>query len=517
MTQQILRAVTQKVLSVKQFTFASLTLTLFVACLHLNTCPGFSTTKTSRKKISDPAPPKIYNLQPTVPPTPKVHPEVTLHRAPASLLPDAISHDWESFLGPTHNAISSETKLIKSWSANGPPLIWEMNSGSGYSSPAISKGYLVYLHRLENREVVECLEPETGRSFWQFLYPTDYKDRYGYSNGPRATPVIADGRVYTYGANGQLHCLKLDTGQLYWKRDLLREFGVPQDFFGATSTPLIEGNHLIVTLGTPDGPTVVALEKDTGKLVWGAGTQWGPSYASPIAATIHGKRRVFVFAGGESRPPTGGLIVLDPEDGSIDFTFPWRSRSYESVNASSPVVIDDSVFLSASYRTGSVLLRISSNFTPSVVWKTKEVGLHWNTAVHKDGHLYAYDGRNEPDASIVCLDLKTGKILWRTTPEWDEIVTYRGTQRTLNVGTLRGSLLWADGSFVALGELGHLLRLELTPTGYKEIARSWLFSARQTWNLPVLSHGLLYITQNEYSLFDRKPPRLLCYDLRSQQ
>ena len=84
------------------------------------------------------------------------------------------------------------------------------------------------------------------------------------------------------------------------------------------------------------------------------------------------------------------------------------------------------------------------------------------------------------------------------------------------MGTLRGSLLWVDGLFVALGELGHLLRLELTPMGYKEIARSWLFSARQTWNLPVLSHGLLYITQNEHSLFDRAPPRLLCYDLRAR-
>lgn len=516
MTQQILHAAVKKVPPVKQSIFASLVLVLFAACLHSNACSGFATTEVSQKKISDPAPPRIYTPKSIVPLVPKSYPEVTFHRAPASLVPDAMSHDWESFLGPTHNAISSETKLVKSWPTTGPPLIWEMNSGSGYSSPAISKGYLVYFHRLGNREVVECLEAETGRRFWQFSYHTDYEDRYGYNNGPRATPVIADGRVYTYGASGQLHCLKLDTGQLYWKRDLLREFGVPQDFFGATATPLIEGSYLIITLGKPDGPTVIALEKNTGKLAWGAGTQWGPSYASPVSATIHGKRRVFIFAGGESRPPTGGLIVLDPEDGSVDFTFPWRSRSYESVNASSPVVIGDNVFLSASYRTGSILLRISPDFTPSVVWKTKEVGLHWNTAVHKDGYLYAYDGRNESDASIVCLDLKTGKVAWRKTPEWNEIVTYHDAQRTFNVGTLRGSLLWADGFFVALGELGHLLSLELTPMGYKEIARSWLFSARQTWNLPVLSHGLLYVTQNKHSIFDRTPPRLLCYDLRGQ-
>ena len=292
---------------------------------------------------------------------------------------------------------------------------------------------------------------------------------------------------------------------------------MPQDFFGISSTPLIEGDLLIVTIGAPGGPTVAAFDKSTGRMVWGAGTEWGAGYASPVPATVHGQRRVFVFAGAESRPPTGGLIVLDPATGSIDFTFPWRSRSYESVNASSPVVVGNRVFISATYRAGSALLKIAPDFTHSVAWTTQEVGLHWNTAVHKDGYLYAYDGRNEPDAAIVCIELKSGKVVWREVPEWNESIEYRGRQRTLNASTLRGSLLRADGGFIALGELGHLLRLELTPRGYKETARAWLFNARQTWSLPVLSRGLLYISQNERSLFDRKPPRLLCYDLRAAE
>ena len=158
MTQQIVHAVAKKNPSVKQSIFAGLTLVLFAASLHSNARSGFATTKLSQKKISDPAPPRVYTPKPIVPLAPKAYREVTLHRAPASLLPDAISHDWESFLGPTHNAISSETKLVKSWPANGPPLIWEMNSGSGYSSPAISKGYLIYFHRVGNREVITRLD-----------------------------------------------------------------------------------------------------------------------------------------------------------------------------------------------------------------------------------------------------------------------------------------------------------------------------------------------------------------------
>ena len=502
--------------SAERLTYTGLGTVLLVSCLCLQSRSTFTPAHAAENQFKDPAPPQVYDPQPIGPLTPTIHPNVIFHREPSSLSPTAVTRDWKSFLGPTHNSISPETNLVKSWSATGPPLVWEMHRGSGYSAPAISNGKLIYIHRRGNQEIIECLDPETGRSFWRFSYPTDYEDRYGYNNGPRATPVIADGRVYTYGAKGQLHCLKLNTGQLYWKRDLAIEFKVPQGFFGTAATPLVEGDLLIVTLGTPGGPTVAAFEKNTGKLVWGAGTEWGAGYASPIPATIHGERRVFVFVGGNSRPPTGGLLVLNPKNGLIDFTFPWRSRTYESVNASSPVVIENRVFISATYRTGSALINIAPDFKPSIAWTTKKVGLHWNTAIHKDGYLYAYDGRNEPDASIVCIELKTGKVIWRETPEWNEVVKYRGDRKTLNASALRGSLLWADGAFIALGELGHLLRVELTPEGYKEIARSRLFSARQTWTLPVLSRGLLYINQNEHSLFDRTPPRLLCYDLRSK-
>ena len=468
------------------------------------------------QQFEDPAPPRIRKIELVEPPTPRVHPGVTFHRKPRPLPAGATTHDWKSFLGPAHNETSTETKLAKSWPKSGPPLVWELEKGTGYASPAIAGERLVYLHRVGDNEIVECLHPETGERYWQFTYPTNYSDRYGYNDGPRASPVIDGDRVYTFGAQGQLHCLKLDTGQLYWKRNLPAEFKVRQDFFGISSTPLIEGDLLIVTIGAPGGPTVAGFDKLTGRMVWGAGSEWGPSYASPVPATVHGKRRVFVFAGGESRPPSGGLLSIDPASGKIDFSFPWRSRSYESVNASTPLIVDNRVFISASYRAGSALLNVNPDFTHSVAWTTKEVGLHWTTPIYKDGYLYAFDGRNEPDATLVCVDWKTGKVVWRKVPEWDETVDNRGRPRTLSVSTLRGSLLRVDGHFLALGELGHLLWLDLSPDGYKELARIWLFGARQTWSPPVLSRGLLYISQNERGIFDRRPPRLICYDLRQQ-
>lgn len=465
------------------------------------------------KKYRDPAVPAVQQLPPVVPAVPKPNGDVKFHAKPKPLPAGAVTHDWTSFLGPTHNAMSSETGLLHKWPEGGPKLVWEMKKGTSYTSPAISGDRLIFFHRIGNEERVECLHRETGERYWTFSYPTQFEDRYGYNNGPRASPVIDGDRVYTYGAEGKLHCLKLETGQVYWKRDLRAEFKLPQDFFGVASTPLLEGGLLIITIGAPGGPTVGAFDKTSGKLVWGAGDQWGPSYSSPVPATVNGKRRIFVFAGGESRPPTGGLLVVDPANGAVDFSFPWRSTSYESVNAASPVVVGSQVFISASYKTGGALLNLPGG---GVAWSSPNLSTHFNTAVYKDGYLYGFDGRNEPDASLVCIELKTGKVMWRVTPEWEEHFMMQEGEKRATMGTFRGTLLWVDGKFLCLGEMGHLLWLDLTPSGYKELARAWLFAARETWALPVLSRGLLYVTQNTTGFLRREPPRLLCYDLRGK-
>jgi outer membrane protein assembly factor BamB len=462
----------------------------------------------------DPAPPILNSLPSVAIPKPERNPDVKFHTKPKPLAAGAVTHDWTSFLGPTHNGVSTETKLLYNWPKAGPTLVWEMKKGTGYSSPAISGDRLVMIHRVGNEERVECLHRETGDRYWKFAYPTQFEDRYGYNNGPRASPVIDGDHVYTYGAEGKLHCLKLETGQVYWKRDLPAEFKVPHDFFGVASTPLIEGDLLIVNVGAPGGPTVAAFDKKTGKLVWGAGDKWGPSYASPVPANVNGRRRIFVFAGGESNPPTGGLLSIDPQNGAVDFSFPWRSKSYESVNAACPLIAGNQVFISASYKTGGALLNLLPNGSQSVAWTSQDLSTHFNTAIYKDGYLYGFDGRNEPDASLACLELKTGKVMWRVNPEWEEVV--EGVDHPLKLGTFRGTLLSVDGKFLCLGEMGHLLWLDLTPNGYKELARTWLFAARETWALPVLSHGLLYVGQNSRDMLRRESPRLLCYDLRGE-
>jgi len=466
-----------------------------------------------QKKFTDPAPPKA------APPKGakavlKPNADVTRHKKPGALQKNAVTEDWPSFLGASHNGISRETRISKKFSSSGPPLVWEMTKGTGYSSPAIVGDKLVFLCRRGNQEMVDCLHPETGERYWQHSYSTSFEDRYGYNNGPRSSPVIDGDRVYVVGAEGVLHCLHLPSGQVLWRRQLRDEFKAPQDFFGVASTPLAEGELLIVNVGAPGGPCVIGLDKLTGRMRWGAGTEWGGSYASPIPAVIHGKRRVFVLAGAESQPPTGGLLMIDPATGTVDFTFPWRSKSYESVNASCPVIMGNYVFVSASYKTGGAMLEITPDFKHKVLWTTPEFGLHFNTPIHKDGYLYGFDGRNEPDASLACIEVKSGKVAWRTSLEWKEIFQAGGQQREQMMSPYRGNLLQVDGRFLVLGEMGHLLWMDLNPAGFKEGSRAWLFAARETWSLPVLSRGLLYVVQHSKDVLRNQGPRLLCYDLR---
>lgn len=465
---------------------------------------------------TDPKPPAVAEIKPGTVQL-STHPNVTFHKAPKPLSARAVTSDWPWFLGPTRDMRTTETMLLTKWPKEGPSLVWEMKRGTGYASPSVVGDKLVYLHREDDNEIVECLKADTGEQFWRFKYDTTYQDTYGYNNGPRASAVISGGKVYTYGAQGKLHCLALETGQVVWRRDINEEFKVPQDFFGTATTPLLEGNLLIINIGAPNGPCVAAFDKDSGKMAWACDANgWGPSYASPVAATVQGQRRAFVFAGGKSKPPTGGLICLDPKNGAVDFTFPWRSKSFESVNASCPVIIGNQVFISATYQTGGALLNILPGFKFDVAWKSDDFGIHFMTPIHKDGYLYGFDGRHDSNSALACFEVRSGKEMWRETPRWKEKVTIKGVEREIEVGDFRGSLLEADGLFYCLGEAGHLQCWDLTPQGMKEISRCWLFAAHETWTPLVLSKGLLYVVQNHADEINGKPPRLMCFDLRHE-
>ena len=444
----------------------------------------------------------------------KTFPGLTFHAPPKPLPAGAVTEDWPHFLGPHHDATTRETKLLPAWPAGGPKKVWEMAAGESYACPVLAAGRLVYFHRIDGKETVDCLEPETGRRFWRFDYAVEYQDRYGFSPGPRSSAVIDDGRVYVVGVTAMLHCLDLKTGKLLWRRDLTAEFKIPQYFFGYGPTPLVWQDRLIVNVGGKarddgSGTCVAAFDKLTGKTVWEVDDTWGAGYASPVVAKIRGREVALVIAAGESRPSVGGLLTIDPQTGKVLDRFPWRAKVYESVIAGTPLAVDDRrVYLSETYEKGGTLLEFDENLKSKQLWTQRGFGLHWMMPLQLDGHLYGFAGRNPPDTELKCLELATGKIIWADDTQFQE------GGRTSSF--FRASLLRAGDRLFCLGEDGLLAEFVLTPKGAVTKQRARLFQATSTWTLPALHRGLLYVAQNTRDARDDQPPRIICYDFRGE-
>jgi outer membrane protein assembly factor BamB len=353
--------------------------------------------------------------------------------------------DWPQFLGPTRNGTTSETGLLTQFPQDGPPLVWEKAVGSGYSGPVVSGDRLILFHRVDDREVIECLEAATGKNRWKFDYETNYQDAYAKGNGPRSTPLIAEGRVFTLGAGGQLHCLDLASGKKIWDRALNTEYHVKEGFFGVATSPLVDHGRLLINVGGPNAG-IVAFAADTGKELWKA-TGDDASYASPVTVTMDGKELTLFFT-------RDGVVILDPATGTVKFKQRWRARISASVNAASPIVGDDLAFFSSSYQTGALVLQLTKNSATKVWSNDESLSCHYNTPVLHAGMLYGIDGRQEERPRLRCVALKTGKVHW--------------TKEQFGCA----SLILADRRLFALTEDGDLVMIDPTPQAYREMSRA---------------------------------------------
>ena len=385
--------------------------------------------------------------------------------------------DWPQFLGPTRNGVSTESGLATSWPKGGPRVVWQREVGAGWSSPVVADGRLILLHRMGDNEVVEGLDASDGTKQWRFEYPTAYTDDFGFDPGPRATPLIAGKHVYTLGAEGKMHCLELATGKKVWQRALSDDYQAAKGFFGIATSPVLEGDLLLVNVGGKDAG-IVALKKDTGREVWRA-TKDAASYSSPVVATINGDRRALFLT-------REGIVVLDPSNGKVLFTKRWRSRNNASVNAATPVVVGNEIFFSASYETGAVLLAARNSGFEETWSNDESMSNHYGTSIYKDGYLFGFHGRQERKASLNCIDWKTGKVQW--------------TNERFGCG----SMIRAGDLLIILSEDGELVLVEATPKGYQEKARAQVLGGGCRAQI-ALTNGRLYA---------RDTKKLVCLELK---
>ena len=242
---------------------------------------------------------------------------------------------WPNLFGPQRNSVSGERGLNPVWPESGPPVVWRASVGEGYSSPIAAGDDVVVFHRPLKEasapaqgdlhpgeanhgpdEVVSCFDAATGQTRWEFRRPTSFRCKTHYSSGPYSTPILAGNFVYACGTEGNLYCLNRADGSLAWQRELWKDYGLAQKgYFPVTGSPLLVSGRLILNLGAKDaGAGIIALDAATGETLWQA-TDHEASYATPCAATIHGREFVFVFTptrSGCTRPADWQRVLAGP-------------------------------------------------------------------------------------------------------------------------------------------------------------------------------------------------------------
>ncbi|MBI5773767.1 MAG: PQQ-like beta-propeller repeat protein [Verrucomicrobia bacterium] len=380
---------------------------------------------------------------------------------------NATAADWPQLLGPDRNGISPETNLATAWPKAGPPVVWQKKIGAGFAGPVVADGKLILFHRLGDTETVECLDAKSGEPRWKFDYPTAYQDDFGFDPGPRATPTIADGKVFTYGADGALHALDFATGKILWSVDGKKDFAAPKGFFGRACSPLVEGGTVIVNVGGKNGSSVVAFDQGTGKVRWKV-LDDEPGYSSPSAATVGGQRMVFVLTRGQ-------FAGLDPADGRAHFQLPFRPSVQASVTGATPLVVGDQVFISAAYDLGAALFRIKHG-PPEKIWAGDEqLSLQYSTAVHRDGFLYGLHGRHDSASGteLRCVEFNTSKVRWS------------------RPGFHGANVMLAGDQLLVLTEKGELIRARAAPEKFQETGHAQILGSGVR-AYPALADGMFY-------------------------
>ena len=392
-------------------------------------------------------------------------------------------NSWPCLNGPNSDGSAPGIDLHLPWPADGPPVAWRIPCGAGYSSPVGSDGRVVMFLRQGDEEMLQCLDLETGKEIWSYQYPTQFKCGSTYTNGPYSTPSIDDGRVYSIGAEGKMNCVSLMDGSVHWQRDLQTEFDIPPRTFGVGHSPTVWNDAVIVNVGGKTATSgIVAFDKRSGEQLWQA-TDFGASYASPRISTIHGHDYLYVLT-------EQALVGLEPKDGSVLWSIPFKSAVPDGENASTPLVYGD-LLLACSYGTGSICLQIDEAGMYKKIWESRrQLTSQYTSLLCKDGYVFGI----HTDFSLRCLNLATGEVQWRKKND-----------------LLRSNQCLVGDNLLMIGEHGHLAVVKADAKEFKCLIQT---------KEPVLNvEGHMFQSPAIFSgkLLIRSEHELVCFDLRGEQ
>jgi outer membrane protein assembly factor BamB len=384
----------------------------------------------------------------------------------ALLLAASLVHadNWANWRGPTFDGISAETGLNKDWAAKTPPTLWNVAMyDGGYSGPAIVDGVVYIIDHKGPNDVLRALDATTGKSLWETGYPDGGADaREGQA---RSVPTVDSGKVYTWSKGGKATCFNAADGKIVWQHYLKNELGGQFPDFGYSSSPLVDGKQVVFVPGGNNGAGVVALDKETGELIWKANNYGNPGYGTPMIFNFDGKKQYLVFFG-------SGVSSVDPATGAENWRYKWVTS--ESCNGVGLAPVGNNAFIGISgYGHGTEMVQVQDN-APTQMWKNSFATKICSPVVLKD--LVFCLGEN---ANLCCMDVKTGKTMW--------------TQGGFSAGNWCSGLIAADGVLIVMNHLdGAIVLVEPTANGYHELGR--LLAVKGTSVVaPALSNKKLYV------------------------
>jgi WD40 repeat protein len=409
--------------------------------------------------------------------------------------------DWPQWRGPNRDGVWREKGILETFPRDGLNVRWRAKIGGGYSGPVVSRGRVFVTDRQLGPDVerVLCFDEHTGKRLWVHSYPCDYENM-EYESGPRATPTVYQDKVYTLGARGHLFCLDAANGRVLWKKDLVNQYNAQLPRWGASASPLVEGELLIAIAGGQPEACVMALQKDTGNVVWKA-LDDRPAYSAPIAVDAGGQRQVIVWT-------CDTLSSLEPATGKVYWQVPYRNANDLNVVAT-PVVQKDLLLVNSVWRKSAKMLKLDSGKpAASVLWQNKRWDHHnlFSTAIFpNERHFYLVD-----QADVCCIDATNGDEVWRA-PALAQRSGSRGTMGTA------GAHFTANGRQVFIfDDQGHLILARLSPKGYEESGRTFLIEATAgtSWQGPVTWAHPAYANRH---VFARNDKELVCASLAADQ
>lgn len=376
------------------------------------------------------------------------------------------AEDWPCWRGPQATGVSQETGWNSRWGADGVPVLWKSQVGTGYSSMAVADGKLFTIGHRDGQETLYCLDAETGKEAWKHSYPAALVANL-HKGGPATTPTVDGGVVYSMSRDGRLMALSADKGGLLWESKLVGQTADKVPEWGFSSSVVVEGDLLLVESGG-----VAAFEKSSGKLAWHAGKQ-KLGYGSPEVFSFDGKR----FAASLSNQ---NVQVVDLATGKQVASSEWIT-SYDT-NSTTPIAVGDELFISTGYNRGCELLKFNGHGLKQL-YEGKSMANHMNNSVLWEGHLYGVHGNSHvpSQCALRCIEWKTGKQKW--------------SQR----GCGCGSLIIADGKLIVLSDQGLLAIVKAQPSKFDSICQQQVLSG-ECWTSPVLANGRIYCRSSDGEL-----------------